>query len=136
MYHRNSKSSQRYYTEVVVSLQLARVKHIALTPRPRTQVNINVSRKNKAYQFWIQRTTNVSLFTAVRPNMDQETLSPLREPTSTTRPDVSSRIALLKAGFQIKIRRTFLWLSFQALMRKAGTLAYILRKFVRRRLRF
>jgi len=68
--------------------------------------------------------------------MDQETLSPLREPTSAARPAVSSRIALLGAYFQNRIGRVLLWFSFQALVGKAGTLAHVLGKLVGGCLRF
>jgi len=82
------------------------------------------------------RAPSVYLFTAVRRHIHQETLSPLREPTSAARPAVSSRIALLEADSQIRIRRTLLWFSFPALVGKAETSTNVLGEFVRRCFRF
>ena len=68
MYPRDSKSSQRCYTWVTVSLREARAKHVALI---HIQVTVDAGKTSSAHEFWIQGTISVCLFTAVRPSMDQ-----------------------------------------------------------------
>jgi len=103
--------------------QPSRSKSQACCTRP--YPTVDAGKTSSAHAFWIQGTISACLCTVVRPSMDQETLSPLREPTSAARPAVSSRIALLGAYFQNRIGRVLLWFSFQALVGKAGTLAHV-----------